>query len=79
MTSCLRDLGRKGQAARETVKFARVAGSQPVCVPAHSTSYVHALGGKDGVTAILEPLTLDPVAETTDPTWHVTTRTSLGH
>ena len=60
VTSCLRDLGMKGQAARETVKFARVAGSQPVCVPAHSTSYVHALGGKDGVTAILEPLTLDP-------------------
>ena len=42
VTSCLNDLGTKGQAARETAMFAGVAGSQPFCVPAHSTSYVHA-------------------------------------
>ena len=58
VTSCLNDMGTKGPAARGTATFARVAGSQPVCVPAHSMSYIHALGGRDGMTTILEPLTL---------------------
>ena len=52
--------GRKEiKATNETFGFARVAGSQPVCVPARSTCYVLAVGGRDCSTTVLEPLQAD--------------------
>ena len=38
-------------------RFARVAGRQAVCVPARSTVFVQAVGGRMGQTAAFEPLT----------------------
>lgn len=59
MASCLRELGTRVQVASETLGFARVAGSHLVCVPAQSTCYVQAVGGRSRATAILEPLPLE--------------------
>ena len=59
VASWLNDLGSQGKATSETFGFARIAGSQPVCVPARSTCYVLAVGGRDCSTTVLEPLQAD--------------------
>ena len=47
----------KGITVADNVRFARVAGRQAVCVPARSTVFVQAVGGRMGQTAAFEPLT----------------------
>ena len=49
-------LGLRDVATADVSCFARVAARQAVCVPARTTAYVRAVGGRRGQTALFEPL-----------------------
>ncbi|KAI0214933.1 hypothetical protein LSAT2_033045 [Lamellibrachia satsuma] len=50
--ACLQEV-----ATTDTFRFARVASRQAIRIPARSSVYVHAVGGRKGQTALIEPLT----------------------
>ena len=50
--ACLQEV-----ATTDTFRFARAASRQAIRIPARSSVYVHAVGGRKGQTALIEPLT----------------------